>query len=247
MFLMRYNYFLSRKFQECVYASKRYSLKLPYRLFIPHGYHSNKRYPLVLVLHGGGERGNENREQLTSGVRAFVSKYAQSIQNCFVLAPQCPKNTQWHSTKTGELPFYNYNIDDIPETKIMKILIEMIMNLQVEFKIDKNRIYVTGYSMGSTGTWNILMRYPDIFAAALTINGVSDPSKAKRISHIPIWAFHGSKDHISPIENTKQMISALKNSGGKPRFTEYRGLGHDIWNRVYGERDVIKWLLSQRR
>ncbi|MCP3933660.1 MAG: prolyl oligopeptidase family serine peptidase [Bacteroidetes bacterium] len=235
------------KFKSNVYENADYAHPLPYRLYIPERYGSTKKYPLVLYLHGGGSRGKDNTSQIELGAEKLTEKKVQVIQQCFVLAPQCPKGSQWLNTIFKITPFTNVNQDKIPESDSMKMIIRIIKNLFNEFSIDQNRIYVTGPSMGGSGTWDIITRYPYIFAAAVPVNGVSDPSKAHKISHLPIWAFHGEKDSISDVNNTRKMIKALKKNGSTCKFTEYQKKGHNITSMVYRNSNLYTWLFNQER
>lgn len=229
------------------YRSAKYSHFLPYRLFIPTNYDKKQNYPLVLILHGGGERGHDNIRQVTNVVKIFIEKDFQALYPSFILIPQCPKKEQWLNTTFKRPPFNNYSQEKIPESNSMKMIIEIINYLRSEFNIDESRLYVTGYSMGGSGTWDIISRYPNLFAAAVPVTGVSDPTKAKLITEVPIWAFHGDEDAITPIQVTKKMIEALRQNGNECKFTEYKKTGHNSWSKAYHEPELMKWLFSQRK
>jgi predicted peptidase len=171
----------------------------------------------------------------------------QSIQPCFVLAPQAPTKSQWLNTNFKKTPFTNYNQDEIPESDAMKMIIDVIHQLKKEFSLDADRIYVTGASMGGSGTWDIITRYPKLFAAAAPINGVSDPAKASLIAHMPIWAFHGQQDKVSAVQNTRNMIRELRKNGSACRYTEFEDLGHGILDTVHQKTTIVKWLFSQEK
>lgn len=229
------------------YEDKSYSFSLPYRLFIPAEYDALNTYPLILVLHAGGAQGRDNKAQIGYGVAKFVDSSTQSFQPCFVLVPQCPPNSQWLNTAFKKTPFDNYYQDAIPESEAMKMIVGLLAVLQREFSIDSDRLYVIGSSMGASGTWDIITRYPNLFAAAVTMSGVSDPTKAGKVAHMPIWSFHGSKDQVSPVYVTKNMIKALKQHGSACKFTEYKDRGHDINGITYDNPEIIRWLLSQQK
>ena len=236
-----------QKLEARYYKAKGFSYSLPYRLYIPAKYNKSRKYPLVVILHGGGERGNDNISQVGLGVKIFTSKIVQDISKCFVIAPQCPRNSQWVNTKFITTPFDNYKQAEIPESEAMKMVIAVIHSLVQEFSIDEKRLYVLGSSMGASGTWDVISRYPDLFAAAVTMSGVSDPSTAARIAHMPIWAFHGRKDQVSPVYVTQNMIEALRKYKSKCKFTIYNDRGHNIDDLAFNNKQMLEWLFKQRK
>lgn len=238
---------LLKKFKPIIYKDHELKKDLLYRLYIPEGYNSSEKYPLILYLHGGGGNGDDNKSQIGPIAEKIISPLFQDISKSFVMLPQCPKGEQWLNTNFRNTPFTNYDQDSIPESDSMKMIIKALSNLGKDYNIDKTRIYITGYSMGGSGTWDIIIRYPDIFAAAVPVTGVSDPSKAKSISDLPVWAFHGVKDEISSVENTRNMIRELKNNGSPCKYTEYQDIGHDLWTSAYNDSEMVKWLFSQQK
>ena len=207
---------------------------LPYRLMKPAGYDASKKYPLVVFLHGAGERGDDNKAQLRHGIKDFASDAARKKHPCFLIAPQCPKGKGWAS----------FGKEPSPQEKQ---LLALIGELRKEFSIDGKRIYLTGLSMGGFGTWDLLARQPDLFAAGVPICGGGDPAKAETLAKIPIWAFHGDKDGAVPVERTRKMVAAIKKAGGTPKYTEYPGVGHDSWTASYKNPAVIDWLFAQKK
>ena len=242
-----YDIDLINKFKPRIYKNKRFRHPLPYRLYIPENYNKLQKYPIILYLHDGGPKGNDNKSQINKVVEWLVKHPVQSEIGCFVMVPQCPRKTQWLNTTFKKAPFLNYNQDEIPESDAMKMIILEIRNLLKEFNIDKDRIYVTGYSMGGSGTWDIITRYPDFFAAAVPVTGVSDPSKAKLVAYMPIWAFHGQEDPISFVQNTRNMMAALKKYGSNCRFSELKDVGHGSWHQAYSNNEMISWLFEQKK
>jgi predicted peptidase len=216
---------------------------LKYRLLKPLNFNSNKVYPLVIFLHGAGERGDDNTVQLVHGMADFCKTARRDQNPCYVLAPQCPKNEKWAdidwASNGVELP-------DQPSDS-MRLVFELVDSMLSEAALDKNRIYITGLSMGGYGTWDAIARRPDFFAAALPICGGGDPKTAEKIKHIPISCFHGDNDKVVPPERSQTIIDAIKNAGGNPKYTEYPGVGHDSWTRTYSDDAVHQWLFSQRR
>jgi predicted peptidase len=208
---------------------------IPYRLFVPADYDPEQSYPLVLFLHGAGERGTDNRLQLTGQTAplVFVRPENQAQWPCFMLAPQCPPGGNWANL-----------VQEQPATP-MRLALESITDLMNEFNIDPDRLYITGLSMGGFGTWDTITRYPGLFAAAVPIAGGGDVSLAYRCAQTPIWAFHGDADRTVPVERTREMIAAVIAAGGNPLYTEYPGAGHvDSWNLAYAEPDLLPWLFA---
>ncbi len=217
--------------------------QLLYRLLIPKNYDPKTRYPLVLFLHGAGERGDDNKAQLIHGMADYASDALQDKHPCFVVAPQCPANKLWVEVDWSSLKH------DLPKqpTESMRQTMSILAGLEKVFSIDPNRIYVTGLSMGGYGTWDAIQRYPDRFAAAVPICGGGAVQQAKRIVHVPIWAFHGDMDTAVPPERSRTMIAALKEAGGAPKYTEYADTGHDSWTATYKNPAVHDWMFAQKR
>ncbi len=217
--------------------------KLLYRLLKPKDYDPQTKYPLVLFMHGAGERGDDNVRQLVHGMNDFASDPIMAKYPCFVVAPQCPKEQKWAdvdwSAATHDLPPRPANS--------LRLAMEAIVALEKEFSVDPARIYVTGLSMGGYGTWDALARYPGRFAAAAPICGGGDPAHAKTMAGTPIWAFHGGKDGVVKPERSRAMIEAIKAAGGTPRYTEYPDAGHDSWSATYKNPEFFAWLFAQRR
>jgi predicted peptidase len=201
--------------------------KLPYRVMKPEGYKKDAKdvYPLVVFLHGAGERGDDNAAQLKHGVADFAREDRRKKHPCFLIAPQCPKNQFWN----GDL------------------VLALIDAVAKEFPVDKKRIYVTGLSMGGYATWDLLGRKPDLFAAAIPICGGGDVKKAEKFAKVSIWCFHGDKDGAVKVESSRSMIKALEKASGKPKYTEYEGVGHDSWTRTYSDEKVHEWLFAQKK
>jgi predicted peptidase len=214
---------------------------LRYRLLKPVDYDPKKSYPLVLFLHGAGERGSDNEKQLVHGVSAFVKQ--RKNYPCFLAAPQCPKNIRWVEVDWSA----DSHRQPAKMSAPMKLAFELIATLVKEFAIDPKRIYITGLSMGGFGAWDMLARRPDLFAAAVLVCGGADEATAAKIAKIPQWAFHGAKDEAVMPSRSRNMIDALKKAGGKPKYTEYPRVGHDAWNPAYKDREMFRWLFAQKK
>jgi predicted peptidase len=214
---------------------------LPYRLLKPVSPGSKESYPLVIFLHGAGERGNDNEVQLIHIKDIFLNEVNRGKYPCYVLAPQCPKKEKWAN--------YDFVGDQVKLAETpsnpMKMLISLIDKLSKEYSIDQSKIYITGLSMGGFGTWDLIARYPNKFAAAIPICGGGDPRTAPAIKHIPLWAFHGSKDSVVPPLGSRRMIQALQQAGGFPGYTEYPDVEHNSWVYAYKEPHLIHWMFSK--
>lgn len=217
--------------------------KLLYRLFKPKSYDAKQKYPLVLFLHGAGERGADNAAQLKHGMNDFSGEAVQAKFPCFIVAPQCPTGDRWVDVDWGA---DKHDMPAKPSPPI-RLTLRAIENLQKEFSIDAKRLYITGLSMGGYGTWDAIQRHPELFAAAVPICGGGDPKYAEKIKNIPIWAFHGDKDTAVKVERSRDMIAAIKAAGGMPKYTEYPGVGHDSWTATYKDAEMYKWLFAQSR
>ncbi|MEO9572120.1 MAG: dienelactone hydrolase family protein, partial [Polaribacter sp.] len=201
--------------------------KMPYRLFLPSNYNPKKKYPLVLSFHGAGSRGNDNLKQLRPWVAGWMDEVVQQKNPCIILMPQCPAKQKWVNVpwKKG-----SYNMKDIPLSKPMKLAKAIFDKVITENAVDKNRIYVMGCSMGGYGTWNFVMRYHKMIAAAIPICGAGDPSMAKEIRKIPIWAFHGDVDPTVPLSGSIDMVEALYvQKKNKTHLTIYKNVGHNSY------------------
>ena len=209
---------------------------IPYRLFAPQGVSANQKVPLILYLHGMGERGTDNNLQTTW--MGGILQHTQAGQYAaYVLAPQI--NT--------DMWFQSYNNSP---TEAMKLTMQALQQvISSNPNIDISRIYVTGVSMGGMGVWDIMRWMPNQFAAAVPMSGAADPSTAAGIKNIPVWAFQGGADTLVPPNYMRAMIQALKNAGGSPLYTEIAGAGHVIWDPIYydASNTLFPWLFAQQK
>ena len=233
---------VNEEFEARVFSGAQ-GKSLPYLLLRPAGYdaQSGKKYPLLVFLHGAGERGVDNRAQITHGKKVFLAVAKE--HGSFVIAPQCPPNARWvevdWSAKSHLIPAE----PSVP----MGLLLELLPALEKEFAIDADRRYVMGLSMGGYGTWDLIQRWPAMFAAAVPVCGGGDVTKADRIARVPVWAFHGDKDGAVPVSRSRDMIAAIKKAGGAPRYTESPNIGHNVWNVAFREPELLPWLFAQKR
>jgi predicted peptidase len=217
---------------------------LRYRMLSP-DYDTLRKYPLVIFLHGAGERGNDNDAQLKWGVQAFATDEMMTMYPAIVIAPQCPVGMAWSN-------FSHYNsgrnmeLQSTP-SKPMELVIALIHEMIKKAPIDTNRIYITGLSMGGFGTFDAIERYPNLFAAAMPVCGGGDTSRAASIAHVPIWIVHGAEDGtVNPL-NSVDMLQVLMKAGAHPGFSMYPETGHFSWLAAYNNRLAIEWMFRQRK
>jgi predicted peptidase len=205
---------------------------MPYRLFVPASYDQSTKYPLILWLHGAGGAGTDNRRQISDdqvpGTRLWTKQQNQRRHPAFVLVPQ--SRVGW----AGQ-----------PE---LQSVLEILSALEMEFHIDESRVYILGQSNGGIGAWDLITRQPGLFAAAVLVCAAgSFPNRAAAVAQLPIWVFQGAKDNAGFVMAARSMIGEIRSAGGNPRYTEYAGAGHDIWNRVFKEPGLVDWLFEQKR
>lgn len=220
---------------------------LPYRLLKPQHTEAGKKYPLVLLLHGSGERGKDNEKQLVHIAPVFAKPENLANYPCYVLVPQCPESDSWIlNGLTPELK----QVKDTWQRKASKpiqLVQKLIDQLEKEEAIDGKRLYITGLSLGGYGTFDLLTRDPKRFAAAIPICGGGDLCKARRFRKVPIWIFHGDADAVINVELSRKMVAKLKDKGSPVRYTEYPGVNHDSWTPAYLEPELLPWMFSQAR
>ncbi|MFT5384157.1 MAG: putative peptidase [Saprospiraceae bacterium] len=203
-------------------------------------YNSSRKYPLVIFLHGSGERGDDNEAQLLWGVENFATDQNMKLHPSIVIAPQCPKNEGWGNFSDS------MTLQPSP-THPMKLVLELINQAILQLPVDTNRIYITGLSMGGFGTFDAIARNPNLFAAAVPVCGGGDILKAKSISHIPIWIFLGAEDPVVNPVYSLSMLEALREVGAHPGFTLYPEVGHFAWIAAYSDEMMMEWLFRQRK
>jgi len=200
---------------------------LRYLLYLPSGYGEtvNKNWPLILYLHGIGERGSE----LTLLMKHGIPKIVETLEDFpfITVSPQCPDDTFWSE---------HYDA--------LKATLDEVL---VKYPVDERRIYLTGNSMGGYGTWGLAMGFPELFAAIAPVCGGGIPEEVCVLKDVPVWAFHGEKDDLVELKEGQKMIDALENCGGNVQFTVYEGVGHDSWTRTYENPDLYAWFLQHKR
>ncbi len=227
---------------------------LPYRLYISEHYDETKKYPLVIHLHGAGMRGNDNRFQLYYDLRENQMLFAyQHYENFIFAIPQCPEGIMWSSYMEKifpQIPEVPPTHADCPENRIAKAVYGLTMALAEQYSVDKERLYVTGTSMGGAGVYEMLYRYPQTFAAGLSGCGVSDPADASVLCHTPLYILHGDADTLISVNYSRQMVTALSENSAEYVYIECHGLGHDFTAGENGEAilgDAMRWCFGHRR
>ncbi len=212
---------------------------MPYRLFIPKDYDPQQRYPLILWLHGAGGSGTDNASQIAGdqvpGTSTWTTPELQAAHPAFVLVPQAASG--WAAPITT--PDLGPNL---------AVVVQILDAVTAEFSIDSRRIYALGQSIGGGGAWNLISNEPDRFAAAVILCPVpGNLTRAARVATMPVWIFQGDVDSAALVEGSRALVKALRAAGGKPRYTEYPKVGHDIWTKVFNEPDLVPWLFAQSR
>lgn len=224
---------------------------MPYRVLLPLGFDAHKKYPLILFLHGAGERGNDNEKQLVHGGNLFLTDTIRKKYPAIVVFPQCSDKSFWanagfHYDATTKKTTIEFKEDGEP-TKAMRLLMELLRNLEDNYPLDKKRMYVGGLSMGGMGTFELVRRKPDIFAAAFAICGGANIADARKMRKTAWWIFHGLKDDIVDPQFSKDMATALKEAGANVRLTLYPEDGHDSWDDALKEPEFFSWLFSHKK
>lgn len=234
-------------YKKKVFESERGTM--PYRLLLPEDYDATKKYPLVLFLHGSGERGNDNEAQLVHGSGLFLKEDVRKKYPAIVVFPQCAANDSWAKVDVkgewGNREFVFF--DDAEPTRAMELLEELIDYLKDQYPIDSKRMYVGGLSMGGMGTFELVRRNPRTFVAAFPICGGANPEIAKKLRKTAWWVFHGEADNVVPPKYSTQMVKALEDVGAEVRYSLYPDVGHDSWTNTFAEPDLLPWLFSRSK
>ena len=209
--------------QQTAKLETQVKVQMRYLLYLPEDYNKQESWPLLLFLHGAGERGDDLELVKKHGPPKLIA--AGEDFPFIVVSPQCPKDKWWEPIE----------------------LVALLEELSSKYKVDADRIYVTGLSMGGFGSWRLAAYAPDRLAAIAPICGGGEKYWARRFAHLPVWAFHGAKDTGVPPERSRMMIDELKKKGGSPKLTIYPEAGHDSWTETYNNPKFYEWLLEQKR
>ena len=218
---------------------------LPYRLYRSEKADTiSEALPLVVFLHGAGERGNDNCAQLTHCVCYFLDDTITGNYPFLLMAPQCPKGRRWVNTDWS-LPEHQMEDEPTAELKSVFALIDSLIHVGTA---DSTRVYICGLSMGGFGVWDALQRQPKRFAAAIAICGGGDPAYAEAMKDLPVYIFHGMQDGIVMPPRSIQMYDALREAGSqKATLITYPELEHECWDEAFSTPGIFKWLFDKKR
>jgi predicted peptidase len=220
--------------------------QLPYRILFPENYDNGKKYPLILVLHGAGERGNDNEKQLVHGSKLFLDPVYRKKFPAIVIFPQCPLDDYWASvkidrTKTPLDLDFDYSRQMTPALSLAMKLVDEIKKRE---RVEKRRVYITGLSMGAMGTFEAVYHYPHTFAAALPICGGGDSTRYGK-TDTDFWIFHGAADPVVGVAESRSMVAKFRKKKVQVRYTEYPGVKHNSWENAFAERKFLKWMFGK--
>ena len=224
---------------------------ISFRLLLPENYDATQNYLLIFFLHGAGERGDDNETQLVHGAKLFLKDEVRKNYPAIVVFPQCTKDSYWsnvgHSVDlTSRKRDFYFRKAGAP-TKSMELAGALLEFLLDTYPVDENRVYIGGLSMGGMGTFEMVRRYPGVFAAAFPICGGANPATAKQLKNVSWWIFHGAKDDVVPPKFSEEMATNLKKAGADVRFTLYPEANHNSWDSAFAEKDLLPWLFTQKK
>lgn len=245
---------LAKEMEAKVFEASN-GVELPYRIYVPENTDADKQYSFLLFFHGAGNRGNDNLSQIADNgglLKRIIGgekiKYdggeVNAADEFIIIAPQCAQDSQWVDTPWGKQPDPSYSLADTPKSKYMTAAEELVASVREEYSVNPERMYITGLSMGGFGTWDFIMRHPDMWAAAIPMGGAADVSQAENIVHIPVWTFHQYFDTVVLSEGTQHITEKLVKDGAEIRFTGYFDPQHNAWTKGYAEPDMLEWLYS---
>jgi predicted peptidase len=198
-------------------------VELSYLLYLPENYNVSEKFPLMLFLHGAGERGEDLEKVKVHGPPKLIEQGKDFP--FIVISPQCPEDQWWSITD-------------------LDVLLDEIIG---EYKVDTDRIYVTGLSMGGFATWDLAIKYPNRFAAIAPVCGGGNSRLVSTLKELPVWAFHGAKDNVVPLKSSQEMVDALEKTDGEVKFTIYPEATHDSWTETYNNPELYEWFLQKRK
>ncbi len=225
---------------------------LLYRILYPENYDRNQKYPLVIFLHGAGERGNDNEKQLTHGADLFLNQENRENFPAIVVFPQCPEDKYWINISIREELFGKGDPDFSQSLEAPSRQLELVHALTKQIikkeKVDTKRQYIMGLSMGSFGTFEALGRWPKKYAAAIAICGGGNLELAKKYApHTAIWITHGSKDDVVPVELSRRVHQVLRDHHADVKFTEFPQANHNAWDPTFAIPELLPWLFSKHK
>lgn len=232
------------EYAKCVYVDSVNQTILPYRMLSPETPKHGEKYPLVIFLHGSGERGTDNEKQLVHGASTFSNPVNAEKYPSFVVFPQCKERT-W-TEKFSAQSF----MPGAPAPQISKqeeTIVSLINSLIDEYPIDKDRIYLVGISMGGIATYDLACRYPELFAAAVPISGAVNPERLISARNVSFMIFHGEEDDEIPSICGREAYKSLSAVGANVDYIEFAGMGHECWSSAFNYPILLPWLYSQSK
>lgn len=212
---------------------------MDYRLFVPPAYDPAKKFPLILWLHNAAGRGKDNLGQISGwnfpGSHLWTRPENQAKFPVFILAPQVDETKAWARPHANTAPVS------------IRLALEILDSIEKEYRIDRDRIYVAGQSMGGEGVWSAMAFAPGRFAAAIALCGYGFDDMIAPDAKVPVWIFQGDADPIVSVEHARDWVASLRKAGGHPKYTEYPGVDHKVWDKAFAQPGLVDWLAAQRR
>jgi predicted peptidase len=223
---------------------------LSYQILYPANYNPSTKYPVVLVLHGAGERGDDNVAQMKYGTQVFLNSENQAKFPAIVIFPQCPKDSYWSSVKIDRTQKPTLFVFDYSQNINwpLQSAIDLVKSLVKSKVANKKRLYIMGLSMGGMGTMEAVSRNPKMFAAAIPICGGADLTYVKKYAKkLPLWVNHGDADAVVPVKHSRELVAALQEAGANVNYSEYPGVNHNSWDNTFAQPTLLSWLFSFKK
>ena len=244
--LLAFSVYSQTNYEKEIFLSSKGD-SLPYRLLRPAQLDKGKKYPLILFLHGAGERGNDNEKQLTHGAQMFLNPVNREKYPAYILMPQCPLTGYWAYSERPS----SFVPMEMPLNSAITPLFQTVKELLDQYidspQVDRKRVYIVGLSMGGMGTYDLVVRFPEIFAAAIPICGTVNPNRLQAAKKVPFRIFHGDADNVVPVEGSREAYKALKAAGAKVEYIEFPGCNHGSWGPAFNSPDFLEWLFKQKK
>lgn len=233
-----------QEFERKVFTAED-GTQLNYRLLRPSETAKAKKFPLIIFLHGLGERGTDNESQLKWGGQMFLNPVNMENYPAYVLFPQCPETAFWaYKDIPASFDALDAEVQMPAPFKAVKEMIDTYLNYP---DVDRSRVYIIGLSMGGMATYDMVSRFPEIFAAAIPICGAVDPTRLADIEGVSFRIFHGDADTVVPVECSRKAYKALREAGVDVEYIEFPGCTHGSWNPAFNRDDFMEWLFKQKK